>query len=67
MKYILRIFGLVRKKDICKYLDDEIKSFEDARKNLTDVKDILYEYQYNTLSHWKECLMYVKLNMKYEL
>jgi hypothetical protein len=60
MKYILRIFGLVRIKDINRYLDNEIKYFEDVCQNLTDVNEILYENQYHLLSNWKECLKQVK-------
>jgi len=63
MKYILRLFGLFRVKDINKYLDDEIKYWADKRKNLTNVDDILYENTVNQFEHYETCVKQIKCDM----
>ncbi len=54
MKYILRLFGLIRLKDLNKYFDDEIKYWKDKRENIEDVNDILSENRTNQYSNYRE-------------
>ncbi len=62
MKYILRMFGLIRLKDLQKYLDEEINFFQDARKNLTDINQILEENQTNKLSNCAQLAKQIKID-----
>jgi len=66
MKFILNIFGLVRKKDVIKVLDEEINNWDDAMKNIGDstISNLNYEliqfyhYQY---SHYKQQTINIKM------
>jgi hypothetical protein len=63
MKHILRFFGLIRIKDINKYLDDEKKYWQRQRKGLTDINDILNENSSNRLSHFVEIIGEIKADI----
>ena len=63
MKYILRIFGLVRIKDVNKMLDEEAKTYYKMRKELETHEEILIENSKNRLSNYAQCCLDLKLSV----
>ena len=63
MKYILRVVGLIRVKDVNAFLEAEAKYWEEQRKNLTDTNAILHENSTNRLSNYAECSRDLKLGI----
>lgn len=60
---MLKIFGLIRIKDISKHLDKEIKYWENARRSLIDLNDVLRENYSNQYSNYAQCLRDLKADI----
>lgn len=55
MKYILRIFGLIRLKDVNTLLEKESEYWKNKRNTLSNTDDILQENYTNLLSNYAQC------------
>jgi hypothetical protein len=63
MKYILRTFGLIRVKDLHKFLENEAKHWDEKRKSLTDINDVLRENYTYMFAHYAQCSRDLKLGV----
>lgn len=63
MKYILRLFGLVRVNDVVKMLDDEAKEYLKMRNELSTSEEVWVENSVNRLANYSQCCLDLKLSV----
>ncbi len=63
MKYVLRLFGLVRVNDVVKMLDEEAKEYRKLRNDLSTSEEIWKENSENRLANYSQCCLDLKLNV----
>ena len=63
MKYILRLFGLVRVNDVVKMLDDEAKEYLKMRNELSTSEEVWVENSVNRLTNYSQCCLDLKLSV----
>lgn len=63
MKFILNIFGLVRKKDVIKVLDEQINYWDESMKNIgsSTIPTKLIPFYHSQFSHYKQQSIHIKM------
>jgi hypothetical protein len=63
MKFILNIFGLVRKKDVIKVLDEQINYWDDGMKNIgsSTIPTKLIPFYHQQFADYKQQSIHIKM------